>query len=236
MKRAAVFDATLKNYLAQIGGVDLQARADRLGATVSEGALLLLLYKIPYRVSGQGVFDADGQRADFAVSVVLCRYILQCPDTVPAPGAWMTYRGFRDAAPLTGYFTANSNTVIETTFAGRLAPLRDACHRRGGRIVDEPSFDLAVAFDFLPRIPVALRFNDRDDEFPAQSLVLFRQSAEHYLDMECLSIGGTLLARLLVDGAAGNKVEKNSAGPIGQAGHLSAAASSTGYKSGEAKR
>jgi len=198
MKRAAIFESTLEDYLTQISDIDLLSRAAALGATAREGALILPLYGTPHRVSKEGVFDAHGQKANFTVSVVLCRYILQCPTTVPAPGGWVTYREFRDAAPLTGYFTANTNKVIETTFAGELAALEDACRRTGGCMVEEPSFELAVAFDMLPRIPVYFRFNDRDDEFPAQSSILFRRSAEHYLDMECLAIGGTLLAGLLI--------------------------------------
>ena len=42
-----------------------------------------------------------------------------------------------------------------------------------------------------------VRFNDCDREFPAQCAVLFPQSAEVFLDMECMAIGGTLLAGTL---------------------------------------
>ncbi|MGW8187262.1 MAG: DUF3786 domain-containing protein, partial [Desulfobacterales bacterium] len=182
---------------------DLLSRAETLGATACEGVLIFPLYGIPHRVSKKGILDAGGQKANFAASVVLCRYILQCPATVPAPGGWVTYRDFRDAAPLIGYFAENTNKVIETGFAGKRAALEDTCRRIGGRFEESSSFDLAVVFDFLPRIPVYLRFNDRDDEFPAQSSVLFRRSAECYLDMECLAIGGTLLAGLLISEAKG---------------------------------
>ena len=203
MQRAAIFETTLEDYLTQIGDIDLWSRAETLGATARDGSLILPLYGTPHRVSEEGIFDAGGQKANFTVSVVLCRYILQCPATVPAPGEWVTYREFRDAAPLTGYFTANTNKIIETTFAGKLAALEEASCRIGGCLVEEPSFELAVAFDLLPRIPVYFRFNDRDDEFPAQSSILFRQSAEHYLDMECLAIGGALLTGLLISEANG---------------------------------
>ncbi len=203
MKRAAIFETTLEDYLTQIGDIDLPSRAGVLGASASDGALTLPLYGTPHRVSKEGIFDAGGQKANFTVSVVLCRYILQCPATAPAPGGWVTYREFKDAAPLTGYFTANTNKIIETTFAGRLSTLEGSCRRIGGCLVEEPSFELAVAFDLLPRIPVFFRFNDRDDEFPAQSSILFRRSAEQYLDMECLAIGGSLLTKLLINAAEG---------------------------------
>jgi hypothetical protein len=36
-------------------------------------------------------------------------------------------------------------------------------------------------------------FNDADEEFPAQCMVLFERRAENYLDMECLAMVGMLL-------------------------------------------
>jgi hypothetical protein len=123
---------------------------------------------------------------------------LQCPDTEPEPGEWVTYREFKDAGPLTGYFAANTNKIIETRFAGQLDTLTYACRKIGGRAIETPAFDVAFMFDMLPRLPVFFRFNDRDDTFPAQTSILFRQSAEKHLDMECLAIGGTYLTGLLI--------------------------------------
>ena len=68
----------------------------------------------------------------------------------------------------------------------------------GGRLInDNTSWDLLMAFDMLPRIPIRLRFNDKDDEFPAQCSILFRKSAESYIDMESLAIGATYLTGML---------------------------------------
>jgi len=50
----------------------------------------------------------------------------------------------------------------------------------------------------LPRIPVILNFNDSDDLFPATCSILYQESAQHYLDMECLAMTGTLLAGKLL--------------------------------------
>ena len=165
-------------------------------------------YGQPNRVSNAGVLNASGQRATFAVSVLLCCYVLQCPETEPDPGEWVTYREFRDAGPLAGYFTTNTNKIIENTFSGRVDLLKEAGRRMGGRLVDEPAFDVAVMFQMLPRIPVFFRFNDQDDMFPAQSSILFRQSAEKHIDMECLAIGGTYLTGLLIrDKEKGSRIK-----------------------------
>ncbi len=198
MKKAEVFEVTYHNYLQQIADIDLISRAAILGAKVIDGALEIPFYGEPHRVSKAGVLKASSQRATFAVSVLLCCYVLQCPEKEPEPGEWVTYREFKDAGPLTGYFTTNTNKIIETTFAGRTNLLKSACRRMGGSFVEAPAFDVAVMFQMLPRIAVFLRFNDRDDLFPAQSSILFRQSAEKHIDMECLAIGGTYLTGLLI--------------------------------------
>ena len=85
----------------------------------------------------------------------------------------------------------NNNKIINTTFAGHPEALQYACKRLGGRFFDDDSsWDISVEFNMLPRIPIRLRFNDKDDEFPAQTSILFRQSTESYIDMESLAIGG----------------------------------------------
>lgn len=193
--KAAVFEETYRNYLARIAEIDLPDRAAMLGADVEGGDLLIQLYGSRYRVTRQGVFTASGEPVNYAVCVVLCCYVLQCPPAAPATGEWVTYREFKDAGPLVGYFIANTNKIIETAFGGQLAALEKAGRGLGGRRFDDgASHDLSLQFEFLPRIPVLLRFNDRDEEFPAQCSVLFRQSAAAFLDMECMAIGGTFLA------------------------------------------
>ena len=134
-----------------------------------------------------------------SVLVVLCKYILVCPRVVMPDGRWVTYREFRDAGPLTGYFATNTNKTIESTFSGKPDRLGSACRRLGARThEDGAAYDLSMTFRALPRIPVLLRFNDGDEEFPAQCAILFRQSAEKYLDMESLAIVGTFLAGNLI--------------------------------------
>jgi len=198
-RKAAVFEETYKSYLKQLSEIDYLAKADILGADTSGQDLSIDFYGQTYRVSENGITDPQGDKANFAVCVVLCKYILVCPREVVPDGAWATYREFRDAGPLTGYFTANTNKTIETAFSGQLNRLERACRRLGAAPVEDGAvYDLSMAFNALPRIPVLLRFNDGDDEFPAQCSILFRQSAEQYLDMESLAILGTFLAGNLI--------------------------------------
>ena len=201
MNKSKVFEETYHKYLSQISHIDLLPRAEILGAEHTENTLIIPFYEKPFRISIDGVFDETGKRANFAISVVLFQYVFSCPAEIPIAGDWVSYREFKDAGPLANYFTSNTNKIIQTTFAGNPEALQYACKRLGGRVLDDdPSWDLSLSFNMLPRIPIHLRFNDKDDEFPAQCSILFRQSAESYIDMESLAIGGTYLIGMLTKG------------------------------------
>lgn len=199
-EKAKVFEETYQDYLKQLATIDYLERADVLGAKTAGDELIIDFYGKEYRVSTGGITDPSGQKAHFAVCVVLCKYILVCPGEVMQEGVWVTYREFKDAGPLIGYFNANTNKTIESSFSGRLDLLTTASHKLGATpVVDGASYDISLMFTALPRIPVMLRFNDGDAEFPARCAILFRQSAEHYLDMESLAIVGTFLAGNLIN-------------------------------------
>jgi len=198
-EKAAVFEETYRDYLKQLADIDYLSRADILGGRTSGSELIINFYGKEYRVSARGITDPGGQKANFAICVVLCKYILGCPGKVMQDGTWVTYREFKDAGPLIGYFNANTNKTIESTFSGRMDLLTRASQRLAATPVeDDAAYDLSLMFKALPRIPVMLRFNDSDAEFPAQCAILFRQSAEQYLDMESLAIVGTFLAGNLI--------------------------------------
>lgn len=198
-KKSAVFEETYNNYLQQLAEIDYLSRADVLGARTSGDELVIAFYGKDYRISAGGITDVSGAKANFAICVVLCKYVLVCPRDVMPEGTWVTYREFRDAGPLIGYFNANTNKTIVSSFNGRLDLLAACAQKLGAApMEDGAAYDLSLMFNALPRIPVLLRFNDGDEEFPAHCSILFRQSAEHYLDMESLAIAGTFLAGNLI--------------------------------------
>lgn len=194
-KRAKIFETTYRDYLARLPERDLSSVAERLGATMDGEEIIIPFFTRPYRISIGGVYDPSGNQANFAVSVVLCQYILRCPDTQPKSNGWVSFRDFKNAGPLMGNFATNTHRLIAQRFSERCHELGIAGRKIGGRNEESDlSYDLSLRFDALPRIPIFLLFNDKDTEFPAQCNLLFRPSAEQYLDMECLSIIGTFLA------------------------------------------
>lgn len=199
MQRSAVFEQTFQDYLKEIEQIDLSRRNDMLGVHLDRGGLVIPLYDRKYRLSADGIEAYTGSPDNPAVRVILCKYVLMCPQELPRiPERLMTYREFKGAGPLTSYFTANTNKILETTFSNKLDLLRERSLRMGGTVIDNEAYDFSVQFDALPRIPVFVNFNDRDEMFPAACSILYRASAEHFLDMECLAMTGTLLAGTLV--------------------------------------
>jgi hypothetical protein len=199
MQQSHIFEETYQLYLEELSHIDIAARADPLGVNSEKDGLKIPLYDREYLVSKGGIADPDGRQVTPAIRVVLCKYVLTCPAELPAlSDRLVTYREFKDAGPLTSYFTTNTNKILETTFAGNVSALRQRSLLLGGEIKTSETYDLSVQFHALPRIPVLLNFNDRDELFPATASILYRASAECFLDMECLAITGTLLAGLLI--------------------------------------
>lgn len=199
MQKAAIFEHTYRHYLSEIGTIDYLAKADTLGVGTDGDALIIPLYDQTYAVSARSIRGLENTAVTDAVRVVLAKYVLTCPETlVTEPGPWVTYRDFKDAAPLVSSFTTNTNKTIETQFSGQLDLMKQRCQSLGGVPEINELYDFSVSFKVLPRVPVVLNFNDADDLFPAACSILYRESVRHYLDMECLAVTGTLLAGKLI--------------------------------------
>lgn len=189
-----VFESTYEGYLAEIERIDFR-RLERILGLESTGAhIKIRLLGATYRVSGQGIVDADGDRPSLGVCVVLCKYLLLCPAEILPARNWASYRDFKNTAPLAVYFKNEIERAIARHFTGHLQGLRRSSKALGGY---QPGvafpYDAAFQFDALSRISLLLLFNDKDEEFPSSCTLLYTESAERYLDGECLAILGRLL-------------------------------------------
>lgn len=203
--KSSVFMETYQNYLHQIAKIDMDSRSEKLGGTVEGDQMILSFFGQPYRISGQGIKDPSGKQPAIGISVVICKYLLLCPEIPSLDTEWVSYRDFKDAAPLVGSFVNNTEQAIAQDFSGRLDELAAACEKLGSWNPGlDLSFQLIRKLYPLPKVPVLLLFDDVDEEFPAQCKVLFERRAEHYLDPECLAILGTLLSDFLNKAARGS--------------------------------
>lgn len=199
MNKNRVFEETYRMYLQQIGKIDYLAKADLLGVAVDGDSLVIQFYDHRYLVSPGGIRTTGGKEVSTSVWVILSKYVLHCQRFVQCDDdPYRTFRDFRDAVPLVSYFTTNTTQLLATEFSRKGEFLEKACLAVGGVRQENASYDCSMLFHALPKIPVMLNFNDTDEMFPASCSVLYKASAEQFLDMECLAMTGTLLASRLI--------------------------------------
>lgn len=192
--KASVFEETYEKYLSQIAETDFAAKQEILGIKKEGDEAVIPLFGKPYRVSQRGISDTSEEQPHLGICVALCKYLLMCPDNKPKSGDWVSFRDFKDASPLTTYFSDNVEQPFVRKFSSRLDELDKACRKIGGTSPDiELSYDLKMRFDALPQVPLLLLFNEADEDFPAKCSVLFEKNADKYLDPECLAIVASLL-------------------------------------------
>ena len=198
MQEEHVYEKTYKDYLARIANLDLPFIADKLGIQIDGQDVIVSFFGKPYRMSANGIVGPSNRQPHLSVSVILCKYLLMCPLIEPLEGNWMSYKDFKDASPLIQAFYNTVTQPIAETFSGRLVKLEKAGRKIGGHPPGEEfSYDLSMRFAALPKVPLLLLFNEKDEEFPAQCSVLFEKRAEKFLDMECLAMVGILFFEYL---------------------------------------
>lgn len=194
MNREGVFKKTYENYLTQIEKIDLNSIKQKLNLVVEKNKIIIPLFGKLYTVSGAGISDSSGKQPMLDLCVILCKYILLCPNISSKEKDWVSFRDLKDSGPLTNYFVNDVERAIATYFKSRLGDMKNAGRILKGYSPDiEVSYDLSMQFDALPKVPVVMLFNDADDEFSATCSVLFERRAENYLDPECLAMVGRCL-------------------------------------------
>ena len=197
---SSVFEKTYKDYLGQVGRIDLFSIEQGLGTRVEGTEMIIPLFGKPYRISERDIIDPSGEKPSFDICVILFKYMLLCPDGYPEDNGWVSFRDFKDSGPLTAYFSHEVEEAISEYYSGRINALQKNSEALGG-YPPNPGFtyDVSMEFKLLPRVPILMLFNDRDDEFPAKCSVLYEKRAENYLDAECLAIAGRLFLNSLKD-------------------------------------
>lgn len=209
-EKAPVFDKIIDDYLHQVAGIAAkQEVAETLGISVVYEGFRIPFFSREYTVSNRRIHDGEGKSAPHGVSVVLCQYLLLCPERPSNDFSLVTYKDFKNAAPYVGGSTNTAEQAIAKHFEGYLQSLERECLQLGGSPYEtEVSCQLAYVFQALPKVPLVLLFNDVDEDFPAQATLLFQKNAASFMDMECLAMIGATLANRLQQNS--NREEKTS--------------------------
>ena len=195
-----VFDTIYRENLDRLKEANLLNRSKALDLQIVSGKITISFFGRIHIISKHGVTDSNGIEPTPAVGTVILNYVLRNEAIVPPSHEKVSFRDFKNAGPLTMSFASNTNRLIARTFSGRLRALISACKDLCGEpATDLIAADLFMEFPALPHIPVYLSFNDRDEDLPAQSNLLFDKSVEHYLDLKSIFVIGTFLAGSLIN-------------------------------------
>jgi hypothetical protein len=200
--KSQVFEKHYNDYLQRLSSLNFDEVAAKLGGQVNKKStgrsIRLSLLGQTYDISPLGIRDISGGKPGYDICIILCRYLLMCPKILPHDPNWVSFRDLRESGPLTVYFRDNVEGAIAKNFAGKTGKLKDCLAGMQGNPPDlDVSYDLVVQVAGLPKIPMVLLFNDVDDSFPSQALILFERQVETYLDAECIAMLGHLLASQL---------------------------------------
>lgn len=198
MTLSPIFEETYEAYLSRIGKIDFPACREVLGIEVQGTQAVIPFYDATYFIDSHGIVDMEGNKPQLSVCVILCKYLLMCPNKVPRNTGLATFKDFKDAAPLIHYFENAVQGEMARHFTGNTSTLEKACLDLGGvPYSEELAYQVKYQFKGLPRIPVYLLFNDAEEGFAAQCTMLFERTTEVYLDMESVSMLGATLTNKL---------------------------------------
>jgi uncharacterized protein (DUF2164 family) len=198
-QKSSVFKKHYEFYLQQIKDIMLEEIADHLDVEFIANKMIIPFLGHSYHISRNGIFDQSGKTPLYPICVVIFKYLLTNPKIIFLESPWTSYKDFKDAGPLIGFFSNDVEKAIVKQFSGKTAHLNKACETLGGKSADmDISYDVSMQLVALPKIPMLLLFNDADDEFPARCSVLFQKRIESYLDMETVALIGNIFAKMLI--------------------------------------
>jgi hypothetical protein len=88
-----------------------------------------------------------------------------CPASAPRDTDWVSFRDFREAAPLIASFANTVEGALARGFAGRSADLRQAAETLGGLPpIDSYRYDVRRVIPALPRVPLLLHHTPAPEE------------------------------------------------------------------------
>ena len=192
------YELVYEELLRKLADVDLSEVSEDLGVVYQGDRLEMNLLGQSYRISNQGIWKVNEKAPNVAIRIVLCHYVLQAGQG-KRTGEWMSYRDFKDSAFFISNFQANVEERVAKHFSGQAGDLEKAAQELDGRPFEGfQTGDVCYYFQALPKVPMLLVFHDKDADFRASCKVLFDKSAPTWLDMECLSVLGWILADTLI--------------------------------------
>ena len=196
------YDLTIKQAKQSLKEMDIADICQRSKASYSrkEGFFLSYLnYTLRIDPQNFAVFSTDPKKSiDPALEVLILHY-LRDAQTIRSTGKWVSYRELPSGGFYYPVFRARAETPLIKRLGSRPELFKKAASSLGGKSIQYG--DLAFKIITFPRLPLVYILWTEDEEFPANTLILFDSSAENHIHIEDLAYLGEIVTRELIRSA-----------------------------------
>jgi hypothetical protein len=181
---------------------DLEGNAGRLGLEVHpEGGVVVKLFGRDYLVDKSGARVMDGKPTSFNHMSLVGHYAMS-KGIAPAKNDFVKLSVLSGVPAGTGQGSFDRDAIskpLARRFGNDPDGLDKAVLRIGGRIVERvPGRGRKYDFEVFPKIYMRLVFEEPDEEFEPEFLILYDSSSIEYMEFEALAfLGGVLMRELL---------------------------------------
>ena len=185
--------------LAKMDPADVCRRA-LCGYDVNEGCFTLSVWG-----EDHGIFPDESRitrlgdptwDATISLGLFMVHYLLTSRE-IPISKEWISVKDIPGGVTFFRGPHKIPTGLIEKRFGDNLRGFRDACTQLGGMALDMA--DAAYSFKIAPRIPVAVLLWKGDDEFPAESKLLFDRSIGEHLALDIIFALGVEICSRFAD-------------------------------------
>lgn len=183
---------------------DPEKLAESSGAVFRDGWFEITVMRWTIYVSYPELeFKAPKFLDTYVIRVLAMLYISKARSQ-PLANQWVPYRELKDGLFYTKSFSETVEDSIVSRFGEDIGGLRDSCLALGGREVDQG--DLGMVLKTFPHVPLLFILWQGDEEFSANTRILFDASADSYFNaFELRMLCGEIVSRLIsiADGRLG---------------------------------
>lgn len=161
-----------------------------------------------YMVESDGrVWRAGSPEEDvpFNDRTIIVQYLCEASG-LPPRGSWISFLQLPDGSHHYAPFQTDATGPLAITFEARPQRFDDAAQAFGGQPLDIG--DRSFIIPALPKIPLAVVLWEKDEEFPAKSVILFDSVSPTHLTTATLWVLGVELAHKMIRHCDQNAAQK----------------------------
>ena len=139
----------------------------------------------------------DNPDVGHLLKLFIIYYLLRSKD-IPISKEWISEKDIPGGATFFRGPHKIPTHIIEARYEDNIEEFREICERLHGVSLDMA--DAAYSFEITPRIPVAVQFWDKDDEFSAEAKILFDKTIAEQLAPDIIFCLTVEICRRIGDG------------------------------------